>query len=92
MGIIQYEDNDKFVGTLTECETDGKGNVLERTYQDNQLYESFWEKASRNIARTLQEILIQRPELIPVFAELAQQEPDEFADQLDLPIYEQTKT
>ena len=69
MGVIHWQDKDKDMGILYECDTDGKGNVTKTTYLDTKRQARFLEKMVKNVARTVREELIQHPEVIPVFLE-----------------------
>lgn len=55
---------------LYEDIRDGKGNFIETAYHNKERVKNVWEQMAKNIARTVREILIQQPELIPVFCEV----------------------
>lgn len=55
---------------LYEDMRDGKGNFIETTYRNRESFNYYWAKMSDNISRTLMEILIQQPELIPIVIEI----------------------
>ena len=55
---------------LYEDMRDGKGNFIETTYRNRESFNYYWTKMSDNISRTLREILIQQPELIPIVIEI----------------------
>lgn len=59
---------------LYEDVRDGKGNFVETTYRNMGSFNYYWAKMSDNISRTLREILIQQPELIPIVAKIMEEE------------------
>lgn len=59
---------------LYEDVRDGKGNFVETTYRNMGSFNYYWAKMSDNISRTLKEILIQKPELIPIVAKIMEEE------------------
>lgn len=74
---------------MSECYIEVDGNPPELLYQDASdgtvyhnkgRFKSAWAKMSENLSRTVREILIQRPELIPVFAGFIEANQEEFAD------------
>ncbi len=69
---------------LYEDMRDGKGNFIETVYHNRERVKSIWEQMSKNVARTVREILIQQPELTPIFAEFIKANKEEFPDTLTL--------
>ena len=67
---------------LYEDVRDGKGNFIETAYHNKERVKSVWEQMAKNIARTVREILIQNPELIPVFAECIKFDKEDFPDEI----------
>lgn len=82
MGVIHWQDKDKDMGILYECDTDGKGNVTKTTYLDTKRQTQFLKKMVKNVARTVREELIQHPEVIPVFLEFIAVNKEEFPDSI----------
>ena len=48
-------------------------NLTEDVYRNRESF-NYWAKMSDNISRTLKEILIQKPELIPIVAKIMEEE------------------
>lgn len=67
---------------LYEDVRDGKGNFIETAYHNKERVKSVWEQMAKNVARTVREILIQNPGLIPVFAEFIKVNKEEFPDSI----------
>ena len=67
---------------LYEDVRDGRGNFIETAYHNKERVKSVWEQMAKNVARTVREILIQNPELIPVFAEFIKANKEEFPDSI----------
>ena len=69
---------------LYEDVRDGKGNFVETTYRNMGSFNYYWAKMSDNISRTLKEILIQKPELIPIVIEIMEANKKKSPDTLTL--------
>ena len=67
---------------LYEDVRDGRGNFIETAYHNKERVKSVWEQMAKNVARTVREILIQQPELIPVFAGFIEKNKEEFPDSI----------
>ncbi len=67
---------------LYEDVRDGKGNFVEEVYHDKERVKSVWEQMADNIAQTVRGILIQQPELIPVFAKYIKANKEDFPDEI----------
>ncbi len=63
---------------LYEDVRDGKGNFVETTYRNMGSFNYYWAKMSDNISRTLREILIQQPNLIPIVTEIMEAGKEKF--------------
>ncbi len=67
---------------LYEDIRDSKGNFIETAYHNKERGKSVWEQMAKNVARTVREILIQNPELIPVFAKYIKANKEDFPDEI----------
>ena len=74
MGKCSIEISGSPPESLYESQTDGKGHFVEDIYRNRESFNYCWEKMSDNISRTLREILIQKPELIPIVAKIMEEE------------------
>ena len=70
MGMCYMEIDGNPPELLYENQTDGKGNfVIKDIYRNEGSFNHHWVKMADNISRTLREILIQQPNLIPIVTE-----------------------
>ena len=74
MGKCSIEISGSPPESLYESKTDGKGHFVEDIYRNRESFNYCWAKMSDNISRTLKEILIQKPELIPIVAKIMEEE------------------
>ena len=82
MGKCYIEIDKNLPELLYEDVRDGKGNFIHTTYHNKPRIKSVWKQMSKNVSRTVRELLIQHPELIPVFAEFIEANKEDFPDTL----------
>ncbi len=78
MGMCYMEIDGKPPELLYENQTDGKGNFVKDIYRNEGSFNHHWVKMADNISRTLREILIQQPNLIPIVTEIMEAGKEKF--------------
>lgn len=78
MGMCYMEIDGNPPELLYENQTDGKGNFVKDIYRNEGSFNHHWVKMADNISRTLREILIQQPNLIPIVTEIMEAGKEKF--------------
>ena len=78
MGMCYMEIDGSPPELLYENQTDGKGNFVKDIYRNEGSFNHHWVKMADNISRTLREILIQQPNLIPIVTEIMEAGKEKF--------------
>lgn len=82
MGMCYMEIDGSPPELLYENQTDGKGNFVKDIYRNEGSFNHHWVKMADNISRTIREIFIQQPELIPIFQEIYKSQQREVPDSI----------
>ena len=78
MGMCYMEIDGNPPELLYENQTDGKGNFVKDIYRNEGSFNHHWVKMADNISRTIREIFIQQPNLIPIVTEIMEAGKEKF--------------